>query len=235
MSLILNIETATEVCSASLTKNGELLALREDLQGQMHGKILTVFIVELFRESGLSVKQLDAVAVSMGPGSYTGLRIGVSVAKGIAYAGNLPLIALSTLQAMALGACEQINPDNQDWLCPMIDARRMEVYTALYDIKNQLLQNISAEIIDENSFGKILKERKIIFLGNGAGKCRQFIKSPNAVFVDDFYCSAKYMSKLSFDAFMKNEFVDTAYFEPYYLKDFIATIPGKGVLAQNIQ
>jgi tRNA threonylcarbamoyladenosine biosynthesis protein TsaB len=230
MALILNIETATEICSVSLAENGHQILLTEDPDGQQHAKLLTVFINELFGKSNLSVKQLSAVAVSMGPGSYTGLRIGVSVAKGIAYAANIPLIAINTLQAMAYGISKSNNFDSEAWFCPMIDARRMEVYTALFDHNNKIKRKIAAEIINENSFLDILKTRKIVFHGNGAAKCESLIHSPNAVFVKNIHCSARDMVELSYQAFKKNHFVDVAYFEPFYLKDFVATVPRNNML-----
>lgn len=229
MSLILNIESATEICSVSIAREGKLIALKETTESQQHAKLLTVFIDEIFKENGIPMKELDAVAVSKGPGSYTGLRIGVSAAKGIAYAGNIPLIAISTLQALALGVSQQQEFEKGTWFCPMIDARRMEVYTAFYDVDNQIKKDISADIIDESSYQDILKDRKVVFFGNGAKKCQESIQSPNAQFINNIACSAKQMVELSYNAFKSKDFVDVAYFEPFYLKDFIATIPRKNV------
>jgi tRNA threonylcarbamoyladenosine biosynthesis protein TsaB len=232
MSLILNIETATEICSVSLAENGKLIALKEDIEGQQHAKLLTVLIEEMFREKNISIKELNAVAVSKGPGSYTGLRIGVSAAKGITYAADIPLLAVNTLQAMALGVSKSQNFEPETWFCPMIDARRMEVYTAFFDLQNNLKRDIAAEIIDENSFNKILKERKIVFHGNGAAKCSNTIQSPNAIFVETMGCSASHMVELSYYAFQNKQFTDIAYFEPFYLKDFIATVPKNTILGK---
>jgi len=229
MALILNIETATEICSVTLAEKGKLIALKEDSESR-HAKILTVLIDEIYKENGIPMRQTEAVGVSMGPGSYTGLRIGVSVAKGIAYAANIPLIAVSTLQSMAFGISKTNQFDKETWFCPMIDARRMEVYTALYDSSNQIKREIAAEIIDEHSFQDILSVRKIVFLGNGAEKCKNLIQSPNAIFHDKTFCSAGNMTELSFTSFEKKQFVDVAYFEPYYLKDFVATIAKNNVL-----
>jgi len=227
MALILNLETATEICSASLSENGKLLAVKENTDGQQHARLLTMFVEELFNENGLSIKQLDAVAVSKGPGSYTGLRIGVSAAKGIAYAADIPLIAISTLQALCSGVLNnpKLKIEPNSWLCPMIDARRMEVYTAFYDIQNQIKKDISAKIIEELSFRDILDERKVLFFGNGAEKCKANIQHPNAVFIDQIICSARDMVDLSYIAFQNKDFVDVAYFEPLYLKDFVAALP----------
>jgi tRNA threonylcarbamoyladenosine biosynthesis protein TsaB len=230
MSLIINIETATEICSVSLSENGKLIALKEDTEGQQHAKLLTVLIEEMFKENNISIKKLNAVAVSKGPGSYTGLRIGVSAAKGIAYAADIPLLAINTLQAMALGVSKSQIFDAETWFCPMIDARRMEVYTAFFDLQNKLRRDITAEIIDENSFNQILEERKIVFHGNGAAKCKNIIHSPNAVFTETSGCSASNMVELSYQAYQNKEFADVAYFEPFYLKDFIATVPKNSIL-----
>jgi tRNA threonylcarbamoyladenosine biosynthesis protein TsaB len=231
MSLILNIETATEVCSVSFSKNGQVIALKENSEGQSHAKLLTVFIDELLKENQLKVKNFDAIAVSMGPGSYTGLRIGVSTAKGLAYAADLPLIAVSTLQSLALSITQEPNKniERNAWICPMIDARRMEVYTSFFDTLNVQKTDISADIIDENSYSDILKNRQVVFCGNGAAKCKNMIKHDNAMFLDDIVCSAKYMAPLSDTAYREENFVDVAYFEPFYLKDFIATIPKKNI------
>ncbi len=231
MSLILNIETATEVCSVSFSKNGQVIALKENFEGQSHAKLLTVFIDELLRENQLKIKNFDAIAVSMGPGSYTGLRIGVSAAKGLAYAADLPLIAVSTLQSLALSVLQKPNKniERNAWICPMIDARRMEVYTAFFDTLNVQKTDISADIIDENSYLDILKNRQVVFCGNGAAKCKDSIKHPNALFLDDIVCSAKYMAPLSDTAYREENFVDIAYFEPFYLKNFIATVPKKNI------
>jgi tRNA threonylcarbamoyladenosine biosynthesis protein TsaB len=230
MALILNIETATEICSVSISENGKLIALKEDTEGQQHAKLLTVLISELFDENNISIKALKAVAVSQGPGSYTGLRIGVSAAKGIAYAADIPLLAINTLQALALGVSKDGNYGIDTLFCPMIDARRMEVYTACFDINNKMKKDICAEIIDENYFNGILKDHQVIFLGNGASKCKQSIKSANAVFIDHARCSAANMTELSFLAFQNHQFVDVAYFEPFYLKDFIASVPKNTIL-----
>ena len=229
MSLILNIETATEICSVSIAKEGKLIALKENTEGLQHAKLLTVFIEEIFKENNISIKELNAVAVSKGPGSYTGLRIGVSAAKGIAYAGNIPLIAVSTLQAMAFGMTKESSFSNNTWLCPMIDARRMEVYSAFFDLENKQQREISADIIDENSYLDILNERHVVFFGNGAVKCKETIQSTNAQFVDNIFCSAKNMFDLSYQAYKNKQFEDVAYFEPFYLKDFVATVPRKNI------
>ncbi|MFN8257476.1 MAG: tRNA (adenosine(37)-N6)-threonylcarbamoyltransferase complex dimerization subunit type 1 TsaB [Bacteroidales bacterium] len=227
MALILNIETSTEVCSAALSFEGNLIALKENTEGQQHASALTVFIQDLFLQSGHSMNELKAVAVSKGPGSYTGLRIGVSVAKGIAYAAEIPLIAVSTLQALSFGVIKSHAWEiiENTWLCPMIDARRMEVYTAFFTSRNEMVKDIAAEIIDENSFLEILDTRQVLFFGNGALKCREKMTHSNAKFLEKVNCSAAHMIGLSYELYTRKEFVDAAYFEPLYLKDFIATVP----------
>ena len=176
---------------------------------------------ELLLENNLQSKDIDAVSVSEGPGSYTGLRIGVSVAKGFCYAKNIPLIAVSTLQAMAIMAQEFV-VDKNILFCPMIDARRMEVYSALFDSDATLKRGVVAEVIDDTSYSKELANTKIVFFGDGADKCKAMITDKNALFIPDIYPSAKYMAGLSQKAFDNNDFKDVAYFEPFYLKDFVA-------------
>jgi Inactive homolog of metal-dependent proteases, putative molecular chaperone len=235
MALLLNIETSTAICSVALGKDGNLLALKENKEGMKHASHLTVFIENILKENNLSTADLDGVAISMGPGSYTGLRIGVSTAKGICYGAGIPLIAVSTLQSMTKAL--QNNSDlssvvkNQEkaLFCPMIDARRMEVYTAFYNAKTELVKDISADIIDENSFANELSEQEIIFFGDGSGKCKNVIANENGIFLDDVNATAVGMIELAEDKFNKNELEDVAYFEPFYLKDFVATTPKKNI------
>ncbi len=225
MEPILNIETSTGVCSVSVSDKDAILAARESRIDRSHASMLTVFIGEAMAEAGIDYNELSGVAVSRGPGSYTGLRIGVSAAKGICYGADIPLIALDTLLIMARGLLRNIADNDGLLLCPMIDARRMEVYTALYDTAGTRVKDITAEIIVNDSFKDYLDERKIIFFGDGSGKCRDTLKHPNAVFIEGIYPSACYMAQLSFKAFAEKKFEDTAYFEPFYLKDFLATTP----------
>lgn len=225
MDPILNIETSTGVCSVSVSDKDAILAARESRIDRSHASMLTVFIGEAMAEAGIGYNELSGVAVSRGPGSYTGLRIGVSAAKGICYGADIPLIALDTLLIMARGLLRNIADNDGLLLCPMIDARRMEVYTALYDTAGTRVKDITAEIIVNDSFKDYLDERKIIFFGDGSGKCRDTLKHPNAVFIEGIYPSACYMAQLSFKAFAEKIFEDTAYFEPFYLKDFLATTP----------
>lgn len=221
MSYILNIETATTVCSVSLSKDGQTIGFREINDGYTHAENLHVFIKELLAEHDLSPDALNAIAVSKGPGSYTGLRIGVSAAKGLAYGLNIPLISIDTLQVMSNH--ERIVKEPQVVYCPMIDARRMEVYTAVYNENLQALLPVEALIVDENSIQKLKDFPKIYFFGDGMSKCRDLIKSiiPQAEFIDDVMPSARFMSVLSFQKYQKSEFENVAYFEPFYLKDFL--------------
>jgi tRNA threonylcarbamoyladenosine biosynthesis protein TsaB len=215
---ILNIETATKNCSVALAKNGITIAWREIAEeGYSHAERLHVFIEELILESAIAFKDLDAIAVSQGPGSYTGLRIGVSSAKGLCYALNIPLIAIDTLQSLAA----QISITD-GVIVPMIDARRMEVFNATFDKELNTIAKAASEIITEESYQN--REEEIHYLGDGASKCKTFLNKKNFIFHDEIiYPSAKEMSKLSFIKYQKSDTVDVAYFEPLYVKDFMIT------------
>jgi tRNA threonylcarbamoyladenosine biosynthesis protein TsaB len=235
MALILNIETATEICSVALSNEHGLVDFRENTEGMLHASLLTVFVEDILKKNNVLPKQLDAIAVSAGPGSYTGLRIGVSASKGLCYGINKPLISVSTMQSMAYGFINQLSENKRDefsqaWLCPMIDARRLEVYTAFFDIKGEFQSEVTATIIDETSYNQIFKTRKVIFFGNGSDKCKEIIKNENALFVSGFTSSARDMIKLSQQNYDDQNFKDVAYFEPYYLKEFVATTPKNKVL-----
>lgn len=228
MALILNIETSTQVCSVSLSVDGITAVIEESHTKNSHAEQLTLFIQKVISEKGYELKDLDAIAVSKGPGSYTGLRIGVSTAKGLCYSLNKPLIAISTLEAMAAGIIENMkDKDISDTLfCPMIDARRMEVYSAIFDAKLNMTREIKAQIIDENSFKNELNSNKIVFGGDGSDKCKEALgNNSNAIFLDNFLPSSSYISQLAEEKFQFNKFEDVAYFEPFYLKDFVAGIP----------
>ena len=235
MAYILCIETSTSVCSVALTKDEKVVAARQENEGNSHANRLTVLIEELFYDSTVPVEMsdIDAVAVSSGPGSYTGLRIGVSTAKGICFALGKPLIAIPSLAVLAWPVVQnKARPasDEDTWYCPMIDARRMEVYATMFDNRMEPQKETSADIIDEESYRDILNQRKVFFFGNGADKCRQALAHPNAIFPDDEGPLARNMAILAHDAWSQKQFEDVAYFEPFYLKDFIATIPKKKVL-----
>lgn len=235
MALILCIETSTTICSAALVEDGKLIAARQDSEGNSHANRLTLLIQELFDDTLVNqeIYDIDAVAVSSGPGSYTGLRIGVSTAKGICFALDKPLIALSSLAILAWPIVKKHSASSSDpnnWYCPMIDARRMEVYSAMFD-RNMIQQReTSADIIDSNSFLDILQKRKVYFFGNGAQKCKGTLKHSNAFFIEDEVPLARNMAYLAYDAWRNQKFEDVAYFEPFYLKDFIATIPKRKIL-----
>lgn len=224
MPLILNIETATQVCSVGLSDGLNLLAIRESHEKNIHAASVTVFTEQVLHEAGKAMSDLDAVAVSMGPGSYTGLRIGVSAAKGIGYALEIPLIAVPTLQSLALGAAG-LAPEKDALFCPMIDARRMEVYTALFDRSNRQVRPTEALIIDADSYSDELRGNIVYFFGDGAEKCREILEPQGMIFMKDVFPSAGIMAKLSFERFRGGQFEDVAYFEPFYLKDFIAGKP----------
>ncbi|MVN21947.1 tRNA (adenosine(37)-N6)-threonylcarbamoyltransferase complex dimerization subunit type 1 TsaB [Mucilaginibacter arboris] len=225
MSLILQIETATTSCSVALAKDGKVLSSRTINQRNIHAEVITVFIGEILAENGIGFQELNAVAVSSGPGSYTGLRIGVSTAKGLCFSLDKPLIAVETLQAMAAGYLARFPKPavNEFLLCPMIDARRMEVYTALFDQNLKQIQATSAAIINQESFSEILNQHQIIFFGDGAPKCKTILGThPNAVFIGDFFNDAADLTQTAAAKFELQAFEDVAYFEPFYLKDFIA-------------
>ncbi len=224
MSLILQIETATQTCSVALAENGVLLNVIEKTDRNIHASNITLFIEELLKLSKKSIKDLDAIAVSMGPGSYTGLRIGVSTAKGLCYALDIPLIAINTLESMASGfksKCFSVQPNTL--FCPMIDARRMEVYCAIFNDNLESIIPTEAKIIDELSFKETLDNHMIYFFGDGAAKCEDVLGLHlNARVMDDYQNSAKDLTIPAFEKFNAKDFVDVAYFEPFYLKDFIA-------------
>jgi tRNA threonylcarbamoyladenosine biosynthesis protein TsaB len=220
LPFILNIETATKNCSVSIAKNGETMVCKEIAEeGYSHAEKLHVFIEEVIAEAGITVQDLVAIAVSQGPGSYTGLRIGVSAAKGLCYALNIPLIAIDTLQTLA----SQANV-SEGKIIPMIDARRMEVYSEIFTADLKIERPIEAQIITEDSFKDYTET--LYFVGDCAEKCKPVLTKENFVFLEEIkYPSAAAMSKISYDKYQKSDTVDVAYFEPYYLKDFMMAPP----------
>ena len=227
MSCILHIETSTEVCSVSASQDGASIFSKEDFNGPSHAVVLGVFVDEALSFIDNHAIPLDAVAVSCGPGSYTGLRIGVSMAKGICYGRNIPLIAIPTPEVMTVPVLLFQDLPEDALLCPMIDARRMEVYAAIYDRALKVKREISADIIDENSYSEFLAEHPVYFFGNGAAKCREKITHPNAHFIENIHPLAKWMFPLAEWAMAEKDFKDVAYFEPFYLKEFVASTPKK--------
>ncbi len=229
MATILHIESATLTCSVAVSQNGEVLSFKESHDtSYAHSEKLVVYIDEVLKEAKLKASDLDAVCVASGPGSYTGLRIGVSAAKGLCYGANIPLLSVSSLASMTNWAKQEFVPSESDAiLCPMIDARRMEVYQQQFGSDLSELTPISAEIIDEESFSAELNNGNVIFFGDGGAKCKEVIDHSNAIFLDDFKPSARGMIALAESKFAAKQFEDVAYFEPYYLKDFVAGKPKK--------
>ncbi|TFG44532.1 MAG: tRNA (adenosine(37)-N6)-threonylcarbamoyltransferase complex dimerization subunit type 1 TsaB [Bacteroidia bacterium] len=234
--MIICLETSTPVCSVALCDSGGTVALKESSEDKSHASGLTVFIEELLSGAGLMASDLEAVAVSKGPGSYTGLRIGVSTAKGIAYAASIPLIGVETTLSMFYGITDDLKRkygiDEDSLLVPMLDARRMEVYYSILTSGGQVVREITAEIIDEGSFKDLPDSGKVLIFGDGASKCRQVLKRDNIVFADEFQISAAYMYKPAFKSLRERHFEDIAYFEPFYLKDFITSRPKKNILGR---
>lgn len=227
MSCILHIETSTEVCSVAVSQDGASIFSQEDFNGPSHATTLGVFVDEALSFADSHAIPVDAVSVSSGPGSYTGLRIGVSMAKGICYAKDIPLIGLPTLEVMCVPVLLFRDLPDDALLCPMIDARRMEVYAAVYDRALRPVRPTSADIIDEQSYAEFLDGHPVYFFGNGAAKCREKLTHPNARFIDNIHPLAKWMFPLAEKANAHQEYQDVAYFEPFYLKEFIATKPKK--------
>lgn len=227
MSCILHIETSTEACSVAVSEDGMTVFNEEDLKGPSHAVQLGVFVDEALSFVDSRAMPVDAVAVSCGPGSYTGLRIGVSMAKGICYGRNVPLIALPTLQVMCVPVLLYQDLPEDALLCPLIDARRMEVYAAVYDRALNVRRDTAADIVDEHSYLEFLNKGPVYFFGNGSAKCREKITHPNAHFIEEMRPLAKWMFPLAEKAFLKGDFKDVAYFEPFYLKEFVASRPKK--------
>ncbi len=228
MALILHIETATDVCSVALANDGVLIDEVHATEARSHATQLTLLIEKICKQHSISYSSLHAVAVSKGPGSYTGLRIGVATAKGLCYALEKPLIAVNTLETFTHELLLQKNNvadklSSADLFCPMIDARRMEVYSALFNQQKEFVRETKAEIITEQSFAEELQKHKIVFFGDGASKCKSLLQhQTNAVFVDDFIPSARGQIEIASNAFQQNHFEDIAYFEPFYLKEFVS-------------
>jgi tRNA threonylcarbamoyladenosine biosynthesis protein TsaB len=233
MARILHLETSTTVCSVALSVDGSVVFERTSFEGPSHASLLGVFVEEAVTFSKIKC-QPDAVALSNGPGSYTGLRIGASMAKGLCMGWDVPLIAVPTLHIMALQAIRRYG-ENDCLYCAMIDARRMEVYSAIFDASLSSVRETCAEIITPDSFQALLERSTVCFFGNGAQKCRSVIRSENAVFLDGIHPLATDMISLAERAFRAEKFENTAYFEPFYLKDFIATIPKNKINVSKIQ
>lgn len=225
--IIIHIETATDVCSVALSRGTEIIGLKEEAGGNNHAKNLLPFVDEVLKQSGVNMTEINGVAVSIGPGSYTGLRIGVSTAKGIAYTAGIPVMAISTLESIAQGAKTLWSGTSTETvqIVPMIDARRMEVFTTRFSYDMRPLEDVSAKIIDQNTFSELLSEQKMLFCGNGMPKCHELLSAfPNACFTDA-PVSAKNMLPTAIRKWQKQEFENVAYFEPFYLKEYVAAKP----------
>jgi tRNA threonylcarbamoyladenosine biosynthesis protein TsaB len=232
--MIICLETSTSVCSVALCNDKGVISLRESEKDKSHASLLTVYIEEILKETGLKAKDLDAIAVSKGPGSFTGLRIGVSVAKGMAYSASKPLIGIDTTFSMFNGLIDMPHiktiAEKNTLFCPMIDARRSEVYYSLFDQEGNMIRKVSASVINEDSFMEFPEKKKIIFFGDGSEKCKDLIKRKNSYFADGYKISAAHMLRPAYESYIKNNFEDLAYFEPFYLKDFLITKPVKNIL-----
>ena len=223
MSLILSIETATKVCSVALHREGELLGFQELFLEKSHSTHLAVMIEQLLSNCQVTAKDLTAVAISKGPGSYTGLRIGVATAKGLCYALDIPLISVNTLEGMTHQL--KLTPLNVEYYCPMIDARRMEVYCLIFNREFEVVSETKAVVVDEDSFSEWLQKGRVLFFGNGASKCTELLEGPNGIFMPNIQASATSFGSLASTKYEMGKFEDLSYFEPYYLKEFRTTIP----------
>jgi len=232
MALLLHLETATKVCSVALSNENEIIGIKETNEQKSCSNVITVFIDELLKENKVNPQELDAIVVSKGPGSYTGLRIGVSTAKGLCYSLDKPLIAINTLRSMANNIIKQ-NNTTDTLICPMIDARRMEVFTALFDNQMNQIESTSAKVLDERSYQDQLNNNSILFFGDGSNKFKELIlKNENAKFIEDFELSARSMVELALEKFKKCKFEDIAYFEPFYLKEFKGVKPNQSSMVK---
>ena len=231
MSCILNIETSTSVCSVAASQDGQTIFVKEDLKGPSHAVSLGVFVDEALSFIDSHAIPLDAVAVSCGPGSYTGLRIGVSMAKGICFGLGIPLISVPTLELLASTVIRNY-PESDALYCAMLDARRMEVYAAIYNQRREQVREVKADIVTAETYAPYLNEGKVCFFGNGSDKCKSVIEHPNAVFIPDVHPIAAQMMSLAEERYANHQFEDVAYFEPFYLKEFQATIAKNKVLGE---
>jgi tRNA threonylcarbamoyladenosine biosynthesis protein TsaB len=227
MSTILHIETSTDVCSVAVSEDSQVIFHQEDHSGPNHAERLGTMVDEALSFTDNHAIPFDAVAVSCGPGSYTGLRIGVSMAKGICYGRDLKLIAVPTLELLCVPILLREIPEEDALLCPMLDARRMEVYAGIYDRGLRTVREIRADIVDENTYKEYLDKYPVYFFGNGAKKCISTINHPNAHLIDGIEPLAKWMQPLAEKRYLNEQFEDVAYFVPYYLKDFVAKLPKK--------
>ncbi len=234
--MILCLETATSLCSVALCDRNGIVALKESGEDRSHASRLTVFIDDILKEAGIRAGDLEAVAVSKGPGSYTGLRIGVSTGKGISYAASVPLISVDTTLSMFLGfhttSKEEYAFTQNDLFCPALDARRMEIYYSVFDAAGNTVKGISAEIVDREFLNDLGAGKRMFVFGDGAAKCREIMERRNSIFDGGFMVSAAFMRIAAYDALDNKRFEDVAYFEPFYLKDFLTSKPVKNILGK---
>jgi tRNA threonylcarbamoyladenosine biosynthesis protein TsaB len=232
--MILCLETATTTCSVALCDRKQVIITLESDKDKSHASALTILISEVLKKACITASDLEAVAVSKGPGSYTGLRIGVSTAKGISFASSIPLIGIDTTISMFYGFTNSIRDkyvlNDRDLFCPVLDARRMEVYYSVINYEGIAVRSTSAEIITQDSFSDLSPESRIFLFGNGAEKCRKVVTRGNIIFYDDFRLSASFMQIPAYEALKEKRFEDVAYFEPFYLKDFLTSKPVKNIL-----
>lgn len=234
MPLILNIETSTAVCSVALTKDEDTIFEKVSFEGPSHASLIGVYVEEALNVLKAKNRKPDAIAVSSGPGSYTGLRIGVSIAKGLCFGYDIPLLSIHTLEILAYTAIRE-QKESDCLYCAMLDARRMEVYASLYDAQLTVIRPTKAEVVDAYTYAPFLEKGKVCFVGDGAMKCKTVIHSSNAFFLEGIHPLARNMATLSHKAFKEGQFEDVAYFEPFYLKKFQATIPKNKVLGANVR
>ena len=227
MACILHIDTSTEVCSVAVSEDSHVIFEQQDDMGHNHAEKIGTFVDEALSFTDNHAIPFDAVAVSGGPGSYTGLRIGVSMAKGICYARNLKLISVPTLELLCVPVLLRELVEEDALLCPMIDARRMEVYAGIYDRALKPVREVSADVVDADTYRKWLDERPVYFFGGGAKKCMEAISHPNARYIDGIKPLAKWMQPLAERRLMNDQTENVAYYEPFYLKDFVAKMPKK--------
>lgn len=233
MALILNIETSTDVCSVALSRDGQILFSEVEKDGPSHAKLIGPFIDKALKVAESLEMKPDAISVSSGPGSYTGLRIGVSIAKGVCYGLGIPLISVPTLDLLSDMFINSFELSENVLIRPVLDARRMEVYTGLYNKSGKCIEGARAVIVNENSFDEELTDKLVYFVGNGSAKLRDVLHSQNARFEDNLKPLAEAMVKLAEKSYSKSDFVDVAYFEPFYLKEFVATVSKKNVIPEK--
>ncbi len=227
MAIILLIETATDVCSVGISINGNLISIEESFVKNAHAAQLQILVETAIKKAAITLNQINAVSISIGPGSYTGLRVGLSAAKGYCFALNIPLIAIDTLESLTYQASNLLSIKKTDYYIPLLDARRMEVYTGVWDASLKKIKEVTPVILDAFSFQDYLANGDCIIFGSGAQKFKDICNATNLIYLQDVYASVKGMAVIAFHAFQESKFADIAYIEPFYLKDFVGTTPKK--------